>query len=109
MTFSLPVLWLTHEGWGQIILSGLDFNKNILSNKITENNYIFFSESPSRIVVTVSAQNKNKFESFFKKNQLFLLGKVIDNKKIIFSMKEKKEFEVSIDSLNKKYKQDLFN
>ena len=90
---------------------GLEINCNNINstNKKIENSCILFSESPSRIIVTVSKRNRNKFESFFKKNQFSLLGKITNSKKIIIMMKEKKKFEVSINSLCDKYKQDLFN
>jgi len=78
-------------------------------NKEIDNNHILFSESQSRIVVTVNPSNKIKFESYFKKNQLSLIGKIIKSKKIVCMMRNKDEFEVDVSSLNNKYKQDLFN
>ena len=83
-------------------------NINTIDNKIN-NNHILFSESQSRIVVTVNPSNKSKFENYFKKNQLSLVGKIIKDRKIICKMDNKDEFEVDISSLNNKYKQDLFN
>jgi len=84
-------------------------NINTINNNETNDNHIFFSESQSRIVVTVNSSKKNKFESYFKKNQLSLIGRVIKNKKIVFTMANKDQFEIGIDSLNNKYKRDLFN
>jgi hypothetical protein len=60
-------------------------------------------------VVTVNSLKKNKFESYFKKDQLTLIGRVIKNKKIVFTTANKDQFEIGIDSLNNKYKRDLFN
>jgi len=80
-----------------------------IANKEVDNNHILFSESQSRIVATVNPPNKIKFESYFKKNQLSLIGKIIKSKKIICTMRNKDEFEADISSLNNKYKQDLFN
>jgi len=45
-------------------------NINTINNNETDDNHILFSESQSRIVVTVNSSKKNKFESYFKKNQL---------------------------------------
>jgi phosphoribosylformylglycinamidine synthase len=84
-------------------------NINTINNNETDDNYILFSESQSRIVVTVNSSKKNKFESYFKKNQLSLIGRVIKNKKIVFTTANKDQFEIGIDSLNNKYKRDLFN
>ena len=83
-------------------------NINTINREI-DNNHILFYESQSRIVVTVNPSNKKKFESYFKKNQLSLIGKIIKSKKIVCMMCNKDEFEVDISSLNNKYKQDLFN
>ena len=44
-------------------------NINTINNNETDDNHILFSESQSRIVVTVKSSKKNKFESYFKKNQ----------------------------------------
>ena len=84
-------------------------NINTINNNETDDNHILFSESQSRIVVTVNSSKKNKFESYFKKNQLSLIGRVIKNKKIFFTTANKEQFEIGIDSLNNKYKKDLFN
>ena len=84
-------------------------NINTINNNEIDGNHILFSESQSRIVVTVNSSKKNKFESYFNKNQLSLIGRVIKNKKIVFTMANKDQFEIGIDSLNDKYKRDLFN
>ena len=84
-------------------------NINTINNNETDDNHILFSESQSRIVVTVNSSKKNKFENYFKKNQLSLIGRVIKNKKIVFTTASKDQFEIGIDLLNNKYKRDLFN
>jgi len=83
-------------------------NINTIDKKI-DNNHILFSESQSRIVVTVNPTNKSRFENYFKKSQLSLVGKITKSKKLICTMHNKDEFEVGIGFLNNKYKQDLFN
>ena len=83
-------------------------NINTHDKKI-DNNHVLFSESQSRIVVTVNPSNKKKFENYFKKNQLYLVGKIIKSKKIVFSMHNEDKFEVGISSLNIKYRKDLFS
>ena len=90
---------------------GLKLNlKNInITNTTINNCHILFSESPSRIITTVHPSNKKRFESFFKKNQLSLLGKITKSKKIVFEMTSKTKFEVNITSLNNKYKTNLYN
>ena len=83
-------------------------NINKISDK-TDNDHILFSESQSRIVVTVDPLKKEKFEKHFKKNQLSLIGKIIKSKKIIFKMDNKDQFEIDINSLNKSYKMELYS
>ena len=83
-------------------------NINTIDKKI-DNSHVLFSESQSRIVVTVNPSNKRKFENYFKKNQLYLVGKIIKSKKIVFSMHNEDKFEVGISSLNIKYRKDLFS
>jgi phosphoribosylformylglycinamidine synthase len=83
-------------------------NINTIDNKLN-NNHILFSESQSRILVSVKPSNKRKFESFFRKNQLSFIGEIIKSKTIVCTMPNKYEFEVDINSLNNQYKQDLFN
>ena len=78
-------------------------------NKKIESNHILFSESQSRIIVTINPSKRRKFESYFKKNQLSFVGKVIKDNKFFCKMSNKDEFEADISLLNNKYKQDLFN
>ena len=82
-------------------------NINLNENKI-ENNNILFSESPSRIIATINPKNKNKFERYFQNKQLSLVGTINGNNKITFNLKNKKKFAISIESLTKNYKKDLF-
>ena len=83
-------------------------NINTINNKLN-NNHILFSESQSRILVSVKPSNKRKFESYFKKNQLSFIGEIIKSKIVVCTIPNKYEFEVDINSLNDQYKQDLFN
>lgn len=55
-----------------------------------KNNYILFSESQGRILVTIDPKNKKQFEQMMKKNALALIGTVINNQNIIIKNKEQK-------------------
>ena len=44
-----------------------------------------------------------------EKNQISFIGKVIKSKKIIFKMQKKEKFKININSLEEKYKKDLFS
>ena len=72
-------------------LIGADVNIPVKSRE----DFSFFSESQSRIVVSVKEKNQKNFESLLKnKNQFyFFLGKTVDknftvNNKIILELKE---------------------
>ena len=69
----------------------------------------FFQSHKAGLWLLSTHQKKNKFESYFKKNQLSFIGRVIKNKKIVFTTANKDQFEIGIDLLNNKYKRDLFN
>ena len=77
-------------------------------NKSIKFSNLIFSESQSRIIVTVSLKNRKKFEDSFSSNQLFLIGKVIKEKKIVFNFFNNKKFEAKIENLSNYYKRDLF-
>ena len=90
---------------------GLKMNlDNILKNNTNiKNRHILFSESQSRIIITINPSRRKKFENCFEKNQISLIGKVIKSKKIIFKMQKKEKFKININSLEEKYKKDLFS
>ncbi|MBN2422847.1 phosphoribosylformylglycinamidine synthase subunit PurS [Candidatus Woesearchaeota archaeon] len=63
----------------------IDLNK-IPVKYIKRNDYLLFSESQSRFIVTVNPKNKEKFEEMMKGNVFALIGIVEDNE--IFSIKK---------------------
>ena len=88
----------------------VDLSKiNTINKKMRKMTIIFFfpSHKAESCGYYKSFQKKNKFESYFKKNQLSFVGKVIKDNKIVFAtMSNKDEFEALILSLlNNKYKQ----
>ncbi len=87
----------------------IDLKKINITNEKINNNHMLFSESQSRILVTVNPFNKKKFEKYFREDQLSLIGKTTKSKKILFSISKEEEFEVNINFLSNKYRQDLFN
>ena len=71
------------------------------NNTNIKNRHILFSESQSRIIITINPSRRKKFENCFEKNQISLIGKVIKSKKIIFKMQKKEKFKININSLVK--------
>ena len=85
---------------------GLKINLTNISG--VTNNHILFSETQSRIIATIKPSKRQKFEKYFNKEHLLLIGKVIKNKKIFFKMNNKEDFEVDVNSLSNQYKRGLF-
>ena len=90
---------------------GLEINLNNIQTTIKniKNRHLLFSESQSRIITTISPSKRKNFENCFEKKQLSFIGKVTKSKKIICVMQKKEKFEININSLEDKYKKDLFS
>ena len=88
-------------GWGMTIdLSKVPGNKNL-----TREDYLLFSESQSRFVVTVDQAKRKEFEAIFKGTQFGLVGKVTKNPDFIIKNFEGKNYvHTSIEELSSHYK-----
>jgi phosphoribosylformylglycinamidine synthase len=49
------------------------------TENITRNDYLLFSETPSRIIVTIRPSDREKFENLFKNSEFGQIGKVAGN------------------------------
>ena len=69
---------------------------------------ILFSESQSRIIVTVAPQDKEQFEKIFENQDCSLIGTVSEDKKFIVKGLENTEIiNISVDTLETSYKEIL--
>ena len=71
-------------------------------NKLDINQFLF-SESQSRIVVSMKKNKENIFKKIFKNTSFTKIGTCIDNKEIIFNYSNKIYLD-SIENFSKSYK-----
>jgi len=89
---------------------GIKINLNNISHNIIRNDYILYSESQGRILVSINPKNKNKFENNFKNISFFLIGKVTEDQKFIINgLKNKNIINLKVDDLEKAYKSTFKN
>lgn len=79
-----------------------------IKTQIKRNDYILFSESQSRLLVTIAPQNRNKFEETLKGINYCQIGKVENNDKFeITGIDGNNIINTNINQLEKSYKQTL--
>ena len=64
---------------------GVEISLNGLPGKTSRNDFVLFSESQGRIIVSINPKNKARFESFMKKNSFACIGYVTQQKTFITS------------------------
>ncbi len=78
--------------------------KNIPGN-VSRDDYILYSESQGRIIVSIDPKNKDKFEKNFKNVGFGLIGKVTETPAFeIIGLENKKIINLKVDELEKAYK-----
>jgi len=83
--------------------SNLGLNINIPKKNNLDINQFLFSESQSRIVVSIKKNKENTFKKIFKNTQFTKIGTCLDNKKIVFNYSSKK-YSDTIENFSKSYK-----
>ena len=83
--------------------SNLGLNINIPKKNNLDMNQFLFSESQSRIVVSMKKNKENIFKKIFKNTSFTKIGTCIDNKEIIFNYSNK-IYSDSIENFSKSYK-----
>ena len=82
----------------------LFFSVNLLSQSASDSSLAFpFSESQSRIVISIKKNKENTFKKIFKNTQFTKIGTCLDNKKIVFNYSSKK-YSDTIENFSKSYK-----
>jgi phosphoribosylformylglycinamidine synthase len=81
----------------------IDLRKIPIENLLRED-FILFSESPSRIVVTIAPHNKNKFENLFKNSVFAQIGVVKGSEFVIIGLKGQIIIQKSIVDLKNDWK-----
>ncbi|MEK7633948.1 MAG: AIR synthase-related protein [Patescibacteria group bacterium] len=89
---------------------GLEVSLDKLPGKVTRNDFVLFSESQGRILVTINQKNKKAFEKIMKENYFKQIGNVIDNQRLLIKgLDNKIVIDLSLDKIEKAYKSTFKN
>lgn len=86
---------------------GADIDLSKAPNEVDRDDTLLFSESQSRIVVTIGPKNKEKFEKLLSGNDFALIGKVNNNDSVQIKGLCGDKLNVKISDLEKSYKETL--
>lgn len=75
------------------------------SNDLFRDDFILFSESQSRIILTIDPNNKETFEKMFDGIDISLVGKITDGNFVIKGAGDKNIIDISVNDLKDKYKE----
>ncbi|OHD09731.1 MAG: hypothetical protein A2Z98_07715 [Spirochaetes bacterium GWB1_27_13] len=84
---------------------GAKIDLDILGNLTTEEK--LFSESPSRILVSISKEKQKEFLEIMKDENIYLLGETIKEQKLVVNSKTEKIFEADLKELKNIWKNTL--
>jgi phosphoribosylformylglycinamidine synthase len=89
---------------------GVQIKLNNIPTDILRDDYILYSESQGRILVSIDPKNKNKFEKNFKNVPYGLVGKVTEDQIFeVIGLENKKIINLKVDELEKAYKSTFKN
>jgi phosphoribosylformylglycinamidine synthase II len=81
---------------------------NVPLKGVERDDQLLFSESQSRLLVTIAPKDKKRFEALMKGKQIAGIGQIIETRRVIFrGIKGKKIVDAEIDSLKEAYKKTL--
>lgn len=70
---------------------GMEINLKSVPSSVSRNDFLLFSESQGRLVVTVAPQNRGKFEKLAEGNALAQIGAITGNGSFVIKGKDGKE------------------
>ncbi len=86
-------------------LLGLDINLELISGNFTRDDFVLFSESQGRIIVTINPQNQKRFEKILRGTSFRVIGQVRQNPVInISGLNKKSVVETNVSEALKFYK-----
>jgi phosphoribosylformylglycinamidine synthase len=75
------------------------------AENVDRNDFALFSESQSRIIVTIAPENQEKFERLFKNVSFARIGQITNNEFVIIGLNGSEIIRNDIDNLTTKYKE----
>jgi len=87
----------------------LDLKKLNRSDDVDKDEIALYSETQSRLVITVNPKNKKVFEKLFTGQSISLIGKVAKNKFTVKGLSGKNIINSTVDELEKSYKKTFKN
>ncbi|MFH0818966.1 MAG: AIR synthase-related protein [Patescibacteria group bacterium] len=88
----------------KINLAKLNKDENVNRDDIA-----LYSETQSRILVTITPENKNKFEEMFSEIIISQIGEITEDKFIINGLNDQTIIKTNVNELNKHYRQTFKN
>lgn len=89
---------------------GVEIFLEKINKSITRNDYVLFSESQGRIIITIAKENKIKFEEVMKNHIISKIGKITSDKKIkILGIKGKEIISVDLKKVLNAYRSNFKN
>jgi phosphoribosylformylglycinamidine synthase len=82
----------------------VDISKLEKSEDLSRNDFALFSESQSRILVTINLKNKEKFEEIFKDIKISQIGEITQNNLVIHGLNQEKIIDLNVQESEEKYK-----
>ncbi|MCK4650038.1 phosphoribosylformylglycinamidine synthase subunit PurS [Candidatus Pacearchaeota archaeon] len=83
----------------KIDLTGLNRAENV-----DRDDFILFSESQSRIIVTIAPENKEKFEEIFKNVSFAKIGKIVEEEFSVIGLEGNEIIKINVKDLTDGYK-----
>ncbi len=85
----------------------IELKKVPRANDVKRNDYLLFSETQSRFVVTVAKENKEKFELAMKGNAIACIGEIVEGNLEIIGLNGEKIIDSPLPVLEEAYKKTL--
>ena len=85
---------------------GADINlqKLKVSSDLSRDDFVLFSESQSRIVVSINPNDKEKFEEIFKNIKISQIGKITSGNLVIKGLNQEEIVNIDLKTLEEEYK-----
>lgn len=89
---------------------GIEVSLRNISGQVSRNDFVLFSESQGRILVTINPKNKKEFEKAMEDNYIKQIGQVTDNKQLIIKgLKNEVIINLNLEQIEKSYKSTFKN